>query len=75
MTDEQIKIMSEIEKCEHEGFIIEAHWSFIGYKCQVIIIQNDHDQYIKVENEESKYKTFSSRWDAYKAGLTWVKEK
>lgn len=72
MTDDQIRIVNKLIQLNKDGFIIEAHWAFTGYDCKVVILQNDHDDYMAVGNENSRYKTYKSRWDAYQAGIEWV---
>lgn len=70
MTVEQIKIIDNLENWEKQGYIVDARWSFCGYKCIIWEIHNDHDIDIEIKSENSL--GFKTRWDAYKEALEYL---
>lgn len=71
MTTEQIRIIDNLENWEKQGYIVDARWSFCGFKCIIWEIHSDHDIDIEIKPSNKEF-TFANRWEAYKEALKYL---
>lgn len=74
MTQEQIKIIDQIEDLGKRGYLVEPRWAFAGYKCVVWELHNEHDGDFEIKPPNGEFR-FDSKWDAYKAAIKYINKR